>query len=270
MTPYEQKALKKLQRWQAQEPGWGTRLLAKPGSQVAKLVQVVVPVSALRAALEGADAVGRRLVDERSLLKSARVESLDELRAQPLEICDGLADTVTRRGALLGGATGAVSGIAGAAGMVADVPALLTLAMRTIHRIGLCYGERPATESERQLSLGVFAVVSANSLAEKRDALGALHGAADANEDMAWREGIERVAERQFAKDAAIYSLNNLAKSMGRNLARRKIAGSLPIIGMLVGGAVNAWYLADVAQAARHVFQERWLREKYPALAVAE
>jgi hypothetical protein len=41
----------------------------------------------------------------------------------------------------------------------------------------------------------------------------------------------------------------------------------LPVFGALVGASVNAWYLRDVTRCARYVFQERWLREKYGALA---
>lgn len=265
LTPYEQKVLRDLRAWQAETPGWGTRLLAKPGGTVAKAVEVLVPTGALRAALAGADRLGRRLSDERSILQRAGVTSLAELRQQPLEACDALSRSVTRRALALGGATGALFGIAGAAGLVADVPTLLTLAMRTIHRIGYCYGEQLDPDHERQLAIGIFALVSANSADEKRTALGALRGGG-ALLDAAWRDGVERVAERELAKDATVLSLQTLARSMGINLGKRKVAGTVPVLGAAVGGAVNAWYLSDVARTARHVFQERWLREKHPHL----
>ena len=267
MTPYEQKALKQLRAWQAEAPGWGSRLLAKPGSKVAEVVQVRVPTTALRAALTGADKLGRKLSDERSILKRANVPDLDALRAQPLESLDKLSRAVSRRALALGGATGAVFGIAGAAGLVADVPTLLTLAMRTIHRTGLCYGERPAAGDERGLALGIFALVSANSADEKALALQALRAGSEQLE-AAWRDGVERVTERELAKEATVYSLQNLARAIGVNLGKRKAAGSIPIVGAAVGAAVNAWYLNDVAQAARYTFQERWLAERYPKLHV--
>ena len=265
MTPYEQKVLKQLRAWQAEPPGWGSRLLAKPGAKVAQAVQVLVPTAALRAALEGADRLGRKLSDERSILQRAGVAQLSELRQGSLETNDRLARTVARRAQLLGGATGALFGVAGAAGLVADVPTLLTLAMRTIHRIGLCYGERPAAGDERRLALGVFALVSANSMQEKTLALEALHSDSP-QVDAAWRDGIERATERELAKDAAVYSLQNLARAIGLNLGKRKIAGSIPVVGAAVGAAVNAWYLSDVAQVSRYTFQERWLGERYEGL----
>lgn len=268
MTPYEQKALKKLRAWQAEAPGWGSRLLAKPGSKVAQVVQVLVPPKALRAALGGADRLGRKLSDERSILKRAGVANLAALRALPLDALDKLSRTVSRRALVLGGATGAVFGVAGAAGLVADVPTLLTLAMRTIHRVGLCYGEKPAVGDERQLALGIFALVSANSAEEKALAVQAVRAGSPLL-DAAWRDGVERVTERELAKEATAYSLQNLARAIGLNLGKRKAAGSVPVIGAAVGAAVNAWYLADVAQAARFTFQERWLARRYPRLHVA-
>lgn len=268
MTPYEHKALKELRAWQAEPPGWGTRLLAKPGRKVAEFVQVLVPTGALRAALTGADRLGRKLSDERSILQRAGVASLAELREQPLEACDRLSRHVGRRAATLGGAAGAVFGIVGAAGLIADVPTLLTLAMRTIHRIGLCYGEPAGTVQERRIAIAIFALVSANSADEKLAALNALHHGGELL-DAAWRDGVERVAERELAKDATAYSLQNLARAVGLNLGKRKVAGTIPVLGAAVGGAVNAWYVSDVAQTARYVFQERWLRQRYPRAVTA-
>lgn len=263
MNAYEQRVLEELRAWEAEPPGWGARLLAKPGSKVAQAVQVLVPTRALRAALIGADKLGRKLSDERSILKRAGVAGLSTLRAQPLEASDRRAREVGLRALVLGGATGAVFGVAGAAGLVADVPTLLTLAMRTIHRVGLCYGEKPAADDQRRLAVGIFALVSANSAQEKTAALAALREPSGALLDAAWRDGIERVTERELAKEATSYSLQNLARAIGLNLGRRKAAGTVPVIGAAVGAAVNAWYLNDVAQTARYVFQERWLAERY-------
>ena len=262
LTAYEQKTLRELRAWQAQPPGWGTRLLAKPGSKVAEVVQILVPTTALRSALAGSDRLGRRLVDRRSILKRAGVAEISQLRQRSLEANDTLATSVTRRALALAGASGAAFGLAGAFGFAADIPTLLTLAFRTIHRVGLCYGEDPAADDARQLGIGVFALVSANSMDEKQLALNVLHAQVGELSEAAWRDGIERVTERELAKEATVYSLQNLARAIGLNLGRRKAAGSIPVLGAVVGGAVNAWYINDVAQTARYVFHSRWLQKK--------
>lgn len=261
LTAYEQKALRELRTWQAEAPSWGTQLLAKPGSKVAQVMQVLVPPNALRAALEGSDRLGRRFSDRKSILKRSGVESLEDIRGRSLEDNDQLAKSVTRRALALGGASGAVFGIAGAFGLAADIPTLLTLAFRTIHRVGLCYGEEPSDSDARGLGIGIFALVSANSMEEKQFALQALQSGAGVLGEAAWRDGIERVTERELAKEATVYSLQNLARAIGVNLGQRKAAGAIPVLGAAVGATVNAWYLNDVARTARYVFHERWLGE---------
>lgn len=265
LTDYEKRQLKLIRDWQAESPGWATRLLAKPGSKIAGAVQALVPEDALRAALDGVNRVAEKFSDERPILKRAGVATLGELRDQSLKVCDDLMRTEQRRAMAMGGVGGAAFGVAGAAGMVADVPALIALALRTIHRVGLCYGEDLRQPGHRQLAIGVFALASANSLEEKQVAVAALR---DFNvsslDESAWRDGVERAAEREFAKEAAVFSLNNLASKLGINLGKRKAAGVVPIIGALVGGSVNAWYLYDVAQVSRYVFQERWLTGAEP------
>ena len=41
LSPYEVQQLERLQRWQQQSPGWGSRLMAKPGGKVAQAVQAL-------------------------------------------------------------------------------------------------------------------------------------------------------------------------------------------------------------------------------------
>ncbi len=269
LLPYEKKVLQELRHWQAEKPGWGSRLLAAPSGKAAEVVQALIPASALRAALEGAHRVAQKLSTQRSILKRAGVAELKELRAQPLEVCDRMAKTVARRAMAVAGAGGAAFGVAGAAGLVADVPALITLALRSIVQTGLCYGENALSDPDSRLAIGVFALASANTEEEKKTAVAALRDYGDGLLDVAWREGVERAAEREFAKEAAIFSVQNLAKKLGINIGKRKAAGAIPVFGALVGGSVNAWYLYDIARCSRYVFQERWLKEKYGKLPAA-
>jgi hypothetical protein len=266
LLAYERQVLREIREWQAETPSWGTRLLAKPAGKAAEVVQALIPASALRAALEGAHRVAQKFSDEKSILKRAGVQDRKGLRSLPLEQCDRIARSVSRRAMAMAGAGGAAFGIAGAAGLVADVPALITLALRAIVRTGLCYGEDALADRESRLAIGVFALASANTEEEKKIAVAALRDYGDGLLDVAWREGIERSAERELAKEAAIFSAQNLASKLGINIGKRKAAEALPIFGALIGGSVNAWYLRDVTRCARYVFQERWLSEKYGKL----
>jgi hypothetical protein len=267
LTPYEQQRLAEIRSWHAAAPDWGTRVMSRPSRVAAFAAQRLVPVEALRASLRTLDRFAGRVSGQRDVLRAAGAETLEQLAQRPLEQCDQLARRIERRAMLMAGAGGAALGVGGAAGMVADVPSLLTLALRTIHRSAYCYGENWCEGHDRALSIGVFALASANSMEEKQGAFAALRGG-HALLDAAWRDGVERVAEREMAKDAAQFSMQALAARIGTHLGTRKAKGAVPVIGAVIGGAVNAGYIHDIAQVARYVLQERWLRRRYAAEAL--
>lgn len=265
MNDYERKQWEALQRWQAQPPPPVARWLGKAAGPASQAVQNLIPTEALRLALSAVDATASRFAGQAALIRQARVARVEDLREAELALCDALAAKVRKRAMLAAGGGGALLGMAGGAGLVADVPALLLLAFRTIRRIGLCYGEAPPPEQARPLAIAIFALASANTVEEKQVALSALARPQDAwqQAQAAWRDGLERAAERELAKEAALMSLNNLALQAGRHLGWRKAAGAMPVVGALIGGSVNAWYLHDLANVARYCFQERWLRARY-------
>lgn len=273
LNVYEREQLQRIRHWRQEAPGPATRAFGQAASPAVETVEKLVPGVVLRLALESVHSVATRIADRRSILRRANLPNLEALREAPLKLCDELAVHASRRAVALAGGSGALFGVAGTLGLIADVPTLLTLTFRTIHRVALCYGEETTTPARRHLAVAVFALASANSMGEKQEALGAID--ADAAGEMRWREGIERAAERELAKEAAIFSLNNLGKQLAKHLGWRKAAESLPVMGAVVGGSVNAWYLHDVARVARHTFQWRWLLAKYghlpaPAALTAE
>jgi hypothetical protein len=261
LNDYEHTQLAQIRQWRAAAPGLATRTIGKASGPLATVAEKALPSMALRLTLDGVHAAAVRLADRRSILKRAGVDEVEELRQQPLETCDRLAERVGRRATLMAGGSGAVFGIAGGFGLIADLPTLLTLTFRTIHRVGLCYGEDLGPPERRRLPVAVFALAAANNMEEKTEALQAIDSLEQ--DAVAWEEGMSRAAQRELAKDGVVISVNNLGKSLARNLGWRKAGESLPLIGAFVGGSVNAWYLSDLAKAARYTFQLRWLRAKY-------
>lgn len=266
LNEYEQQRLNEFLRWQKAPPPPVARWFGKAAGPSSRAVQSIVPTEALRTALRVVQNTALKISGETELLKRAGTSDLEALSDSSLETCDKLSSFVRLRAAALAGGSGAALGVAGGAGLVVDVPTLLVQAFRTIHRIGLCYGERLAPEESRPLSIAIFALASANSVEEKQAALNALaHPELWDQTDAAWRDGVERAAERELAKEMAALSLNNLALQLAKNLGWRKAGGAIPLVGALIGGSVNAWYIHDLATVSRYVFQERWLRRQTPA-----
>lgn len=267
LTDYEQQQLTRIQSWRDEAPNLLTQALGTVTAPAAARVQRAIPTAALRAALQGVQKAGTRTAARTALLRRAGVDTLAALHDADLEVCDRLAGHVRKRGMMLAGGSGALFGVAGGFGLAADVPTLLLQTFRVIHRVGLCYGEDCDEDAEtRRLPVAVFALASANSSDEKAAALDAIEHASEADV-AAWRDGLEHAAQRQLSKEAAAFSLANLARTVSKRLGLRKAASGVPVFGALVGGAVNAWYLNDVTTAAQCTFQMRWLLRKYgPAI----
>lgn len=259
MTQYEQLQREAFLAWCDVPPGIIARQFDRVSSPVTRAVQNWLPEELIREGLNKALSVSTSLTLPNRLMKKAGVEQIEDLNNAPLEHCDKLARNVRRSAIMMAGGSGAATGIAGAAGWAIDIPALLTLALNSIQRTGMCYGISPKTDQERAFAIGIFALASANNHEEKKQALRGLFLATEGQADEAARNSLERAAERELCKETATVSMQALAQRIGVNLGQRKSASALPVMAAAIGGGINAWYMRDVTIAARHAFVARWL-----------
>lgn len=259
-SAYENKQIELIKDWEKQVPGVVSKsigLLAKPAVW---LVQKVVPQSAIKAALNGANSAGKLLADENDILRDGNVSTIEEMRKQSLEKADRLANEVHNWAIGIATAEGGTAGVTGVAGIALDVPAILTLALRTIHKIGLCYGYRADTKEEQDFVLSILSAAGSNSQKEKTQALLALKSIEVLVQKQTWKE-LERRAAQTAGKEFGIIAIKNLCKQLGINLTKRKALQVIPGVGAAVGAAVNADFMRDVGYAARRVYQKRWLED---------
>lgn len=248
-----------VQAWEQQPPSIGVRGLGQTSHRVARYFRGAIPVSLIELALNSANDLAIRSAATATLLRKANVDSLDALRSAPLGHCDAQARRIQREAMAAAATMGATTGLGGAALMAVDIPALLTLCLRTIHRTALCYGYALEGESGRMMAIALFALASSNGMEDKRDVLTTLSTttpeAPTANLlEAAWREGFERASEREMTKQAVAFSITNLGRQLGWNIAQRKSAAAIPVLGAVVGGSVNAWTVYDLARTTRFAF----------------
>lgn len=267
---YEREQYEALCRWRDRPPAFIGRTAARATGPVGRAVGALIPASALRLALQTVEATARQVGDQRSILRRAKVNSLNALATGSLEPCDVLSRHVARRSMLMAGSSGALFGVAGGLGLAADVPTLLVIAFRSIYRVGLCYGEDCMT-GDRQLPLAVFALASANNQAEKQVAWDAV--CATAGPDVASaavRGSALRAAHQSVVKSTATLGFSRVARQVGTRLGWRMAAEAVPVAGAFVGGSVNVWYLRDVSAAAQRAFRWRWLAVRHPKWLAAQ
>jgi hypothetical protein len=219
----------------------------------------VIPEAAIKAAIDGASRLGRSLADDADLLRDAGVSEIAALRAGELTVCDRLAGGVHNWAIGMAAAEGTATGALGILSAPVDIPAIITLALRTIHKIGLCYGYASCTEEDETFVRGILAASGANSMEEKLAALTALNALRTVLLQQSWQAMGQKALQDRLGKEAVLVLIRNLAKQVGINVTKRRALAAIPAIGAVIGGSVNAWYLKEVGWAARRAFQERWL-----------
>lgn len=251
-----------IKAWENEEPGVVSKTFGKLLSPVGKLISVVVPEKVIESAINAANAAAQYLTDTDDVLRDGKVESIEELRTKDLKLCDQMADSVHNWAVGIATAEGVAGGFVGLPGLAADIPFITTLALRTIHKIGVCYGyvaDVSNAEEEKAFVLGVLAAANASTLGEKASFILGLKQISLLIQRNAWKKLAEMGSASFLAK--SIVSVRQAAKLIGVNLTKRKASQSIPFIGGAVGAALNASFINDIAWAARRSYQRRWLED---------
>jgi len=181
------------------------------------------------------------------------ISSLRQVRRVKIRILDRVArrtvDSHRRAAAVEGG----VTGFAGVAGLVLDIPALYGLIFRMIQEISLTYGFRVDTHPEKTHILKVLDVGHRNDPRERQEGvreLEAVQGMLHAG-----------VPTKEIEKQVILRGLQALAEKLGLGLTERKLAQTVAVVGSVVGAGVNYQLLGDVGETAFHAYRRRFLME---------
>jgi EcsC protein family len=259
LTQYEMEQVKAIKEWKQEAPGVASRSIGLATYPATWLIQKIIPSAAIRGALDMANWAASGLADKGDILRDGGVMKIADLHSKSLEACDRLADDVHNWAIGLAAAEGGVTGATGVLGTVVDLPAIITLALRTIPKIGCCYGYECNDDLGKNFVLGILPASGANSMEEKVGALALLRSIEVTIAKQTWKAIAEKAAGLQFSKGGAVLFIKNLAKQLGINITKRKALQVIPAIGAGVGASVNGWYIKEVGWAARWGFQERWL-----------
>ena len=261
LSPYEKTQLAEIESWKRQEPSVVSKFFGIALSPVTWLVRKLVPTAAVRGALDFSSSIAGWLTDTKDVLRDSGISSVEQLRNHSLETSDVLADGVHNWAIGIATAEGGVVGAVGLPGLLLDIPAVIVLALRTIHKVGICYGFEVKSKSDKDFILAVLAESGANDMNEKVAALAALREIEVSLLRQSWKMIAETAAASTISKEAGIIGVKSLARQLGVNLTKRKALQAIPVIGTLVGASVNGWYIKEVGWSARRAFQERWLLE---------
>ena len=240
-TAYEAEQIRRIAAWKSEPPNplselW--KMLTLPG---ARALEKVIPDRIVRVAIERADDTAEILAGQEDIKRRAGVRDLSELRERPLEECDRMAMQVGVGARMLATVEGAATGAGGAWTTLFDIPLLFTLALRTIRKIGHCYGDPLDGPRGRALVLGILLTALSGSLEIRRRRLEQLREI----EDLLIEE-----AQEEVVLEEALSFLFQLEEF-----------GEIPGVGAVSGALLNLTLMSRLDVASRRIFQERRLRQ---------
>lgn len=214
-------------------------------------------------------------VDKDTVLKATREYQIDsetvlELKKASIFDLDNVSQGFITDNTRMAAVSGAGTGLVGWPGLIADLPALFMLSLRSIHQVAICYGydldEEDAPEGhklfELEYMMRVFKVATASDVVEKQRGLSELKDfEAGRIEELENGVGGE-YATRQVSKNATSLVSQRIIKEIVEQTISKKAAGLVPGLGAIFSAGFNYVYLQDVGEAAYMLYRERFLLDK--------
>ncbi|WNJ18230.1 EcsC family protein [Pontibacter sp. G13] len=192
-------------------------------------------------------------------LKKASIHDLDH-------VAEKFIDQNTRMGTLSGLGTGLV----GWPGLIADLPTLFTLSLRSIYQIALCYGydltndaQDPRDKAyEMEYMMRIFKVATSADKVQKQRSLAELKDFEAGRESSVYGDIGGDFATKQLGKNATSFVSRIIIKEIVERTITKKAAALIPGLGAVFSGGFNYVYLKDVGEAAFMLYRERFLLDK--------
>ncbi|WP_429044085.1 EcsC family protein [Aeromonas hydrophila] len=271
MTNYEAHALKEIHAWKNPEIGWfgqAMRVINKPVDAAGDLLIDSPGVGfALKKAIEGLTNVcndaAQWSVRPEAIFKEFRddgyvnINSHDDLLNLDLSDIDKVVGWLGAKYKGIALVEGAGAGAAGAAGLIVDIPALITLNLRAIGEYAAYYGFDTSRQEERLFAFHVLGLASSPTDASKSLAMAQL---VRISQDVA-----KKASWSQLEKSAFVKIIQEIAKTLGIRLTKAKLAQAIPVMGAALGGGFNAYFTMKVCDSAYYLYRERFLAQKYSA-----
>ena len=263
---YLRKAREEIVAWEAARRGYFARMGDFMFTPAAKWTERMIPKPIQNAA---SHAIERTLLItahaggfsiDRKALAHERSATIGRKRAlvPRLRACDALARKFWRSHCGYAAAQGAATGFAGLAGFIADIPLILSIAIREIRTIGLCYGYLTTSAGETDYVLHVLRAGSSSESEVRGESLSILRRL---------EPGLRRSATMpkpsgdKASRVRYLMTIQEYAKSLGIQLIRRNALQLIPLAGIVTSASFNALYANDIGRAAYMCYRRRFIED---------
>jgi hypothetical protein len=241
LTDYESDQVKQIAVWKSRPPNAFAEMFRRVTLAGSRLVERVISDALIRVAIEQSFEIAERIAGKEDVKRRAGVRDLRDLRRKRLEECDHLAAQAGVFSQVFATAQGALTGAGGVLTTLVDIPLLFILSLRTILKIGHCYGYPLDQRRDRHFIIGTLIAAISGTPEARTKRLNQLHEL----EDLLITETQEEIVSEELL--SLVFQL--------------EIFEGIPGVGAVSGGVLNLAFMRRVDMTARRVFQERWLRD---------
>ena len=266
LTSYEKDVRREIEKWQR---GDGS-MLAQAFNFVMKpvdwVVEQAVPADIVDQAGEAVEEflgvlndASKWTADASDLLAAAHkkgldVEDVEELRDEPLDKLDELAQGFFTENSVLAALSGGGTGLGGAILIVADIPLLFMINFRMIQQIGASFGFPMKSPEYRPVVLSIYNAAASNEREARSAALREISVAAAAfANDITYKGRVKGTFRDQN---------RHVPREIAKNIVGRKLLQMVPLAGAAFGAGINYWFTNETAQTAYMLFRALYLEHK--------
>ena len=275
LSPYEHQALRDIDAWRNPPETFWSRASAKASESWGAVTDLAHKIPGFDWTLENVisglleltneitqDSVWTEAVIKDFHGRGHRIDGLADIRTLDLEQVDGVLDGLEKKYVGLATVEGAATGLAGAAGIVPDLVALLALNLRAAGETATHCGFNMRDPAERVYALQILDVVASSGNTTKDVTLAPAMRSASR---------FARTYSTEFIEQVGLGNLlEGIVRRLGMNLTEKKLAQMVPVTGALMGGGLNYLYTTKVCRACHHLYRERFLEAKYGSEALTD
>ncbi len=278
----EQTILRDIAGWKANNPSFLNRATDFVSKPLSWLTEKLIPEDVRGSASGLTESIIEKLQDatqwtvsNETILTSTHefeitANSIQDLKKASIHDLDHVAERFIDQNTRVGTISGVGTGLVGWPGLIADLPTLFVLSLRTINQIALCYGfdATSTTLSEHQKAyemeymMRVFKTATAADKIQKQLSLSELRDFEAGFDKGVYGEVAGDFTTKQISRGATSFVSRIIIKEIVERTLVKKAVGLVPGLGAVFSGGFNYVYLKDVGEAAFMLYRERFLNDK--------
>jgi hypothetical protein len=238
LNDYESLQVRQIAAWKNTAP---SRLAEFVDLATAPLTWVVghfIPKKVVTKLVTATESIAEKADSQAEVLEAAGVSEILALKDADLQTCDRLALQFSARAERFAVVESTAAGLGGP---LFHIPQQLIAAMRSIMRIGHCYGYPLTRPVDRLVVIDILDIAMVQQPPERQAVLRELFQAAES------REG-------------SLEGEADLIARTSRNMIAEEALDLVPVVGPAVSFLFDSTFMHSIDETARRVFQERWLR----------